>query len=128
MKSSWLRETARDLFAFGSVPFYFLVVIRAIIGKYNVFVYQMIITAIVILILYFIIKDSNLHIARAFAIIVFTSIFYKAMLYTFFAALVWIVLLVSAYYLKRKIGSILRGIIIGLLGSLIGYYGTLYLL
>ena len=128
MKSSWLKETARDLFAFGSVPFYFLVVIRAIIGKYNVFVYQMIIAAIVILILYFIIKDSNLHIARAFAIIVFTSIFYKAMLYTFFAALVWIVLLVSAYYLKRKIGSILRGIIIGLLGSLIGYYGTLYLL
>ena len=128
MKSSWLKETARDLFAFGSVPFYFLVVIRAIIGKYNVFVYQMIITAIVILILYFIIKDSNLHIARAFAIIVFTSIFYKAMLYTFFAALVWIVLLVSAYYLKRKIGSILRGIIIGLLGSLIGYYGTSYLL
>ena len=128
MKSSWLKETARDLFAFGSVPFYFLVVIRAIIGKYNVFVYQMIITAIVIHILYFIIKDSNLHIARAFAIIVFTSIFYKAMLYTFFAALVWIVLLVSAYYLKRKIGSILRGIIIGLLGSLIGYYGTLYLL
>ena len=128
MKSSWLKETARDLFAFGSIPFYFLVVIRAIIGKYNVFVYQMIITAIVILILYFIIKDSNLHIARAFAIIVFTSIFYKAMLYTFFAALVWIVLLVSAYYLKRKIGSILRGIIIGLLGSLIGYYGTLYLL
>ena len=128
MQKSWLKETARDLFAFGSVPFYFLVVIRAIIGKYNVFVYQMIITAIVILILYFIIKDSNLHIARAFAIIVFTSIFYKAMLYTFFAALVWIVLLVSAYYLKRKIGSILRGIIIGLLGSLIGYYGTSYLL
>ncbi len=128
MKQTWLKETARDLFAFGSVPFYFLVVVRAVIGKYNVFVYQMIIAAIVILILYFIIKDSNLHIARAFAIIVFTSIFYKAMLYTFFAVLVWILLLVSAYYLKKKICSILRGIIIGLLGSVIGYYGTLYLL
>ena len=121
----WLKETARDLFAFGSVPFYFLVVVRAVIGKYNVFVYQMIIAAIVILILYFIIKDSNLHIARAFAIIVFTSIFYNAMLYTFFAVLVWILLLVSAYYLKRKISPILRGIIIGLLGSVIGHYGTL---
>ena len=128
MKISWLKETARDLFAFGSVPFYFLVVVRAVIGKYNVFVYQMIIAAIVILILYFIIKDSNLHIARAFAIIVFTSIFYNAMLYTFFAVLVWILLLVSAYYLKRKISPILRGIIIGLLGSVIGHYGTLYLL
>lgn len=124
----WLKETARDLFAFGSVPFYFLVVVRAVIGKYNVFVYQMIIAAIVILMLYFIIKDSNLRIARAFAIIVFTSIFYKAMLYTFFAVLVWVLLLVSAYYLKRKIGSILRGIIIGLLGSVVGYYGTSYLL
>ena len=124
----WIKETARDLLAFGSIPFYFLVVVRAVIGKYNVFVYQMIIAAIVILILYFIIKDSNLHIARAFAIIVFTSIFYNAMLYTFFAVLVWILLLVSAYYLKRKISPILRGIIIGLLGSVIGHYGTLYLL
>lgn len=124
----WLKETARDLFAFGSVPFYFLVLVRAIIGKYNVFVYQMIIAAIAIFILRFIIKDTNLHIARAFAIIVFTSTFYKAMLYTFFAVLVWILLLVSAYYLKRKIGSILRGMVIGLLSSVAGYYGTLYLL
>ena len=124
MQKSWLKETARDLFAFGSVPFYFLVVIRAIIGKYNVFVYQMIITAIVILILYFIIKDSNLHIARAFAIVVFTSIFYDAALYTFFAGLVFVLLLVSAYYLKRKISPILRGIIIGALSCIAGYYGA----
>ena len=98
----WIKETARDLFAFGSIPFYFLVVVRAVIGKYNVFVYQMIIAAIVILMLYFIIKDSNLHIARAFAIVVFTSIFYDAALYTFFAGLVFVLLLVSAYYLKKK--------------------------
>ena len=128
MKTSWLKEIARDLLALGSIPFYFLVVIRAIIGNYNLFVYQMLIAAAAIFILYFVIKDSSMRIARALVALVFTSLFYKEMIFTVFASLIWILLLVSAYYLKRKIGSILRGIIIGLLGSLIGYYGTSYLL
>ena len=127
MKTSWLKEIARDLIALGSIPFYFLVVIRAIIGKYNVFVYQMVIAAIVIFILYFIIKNSNLHIGRALVILVFTSLFYKEVLFTTFAALIWILLLASAYYLKRSFGFVLRGILIGILSSLAGYYGTMYL-
>ena len=127
MKTSWLKEIARDLIALGSIPFYFLVVIRAVIGKYNVFVYQMVIAAIVIFILYFIIKNSNLHIGRALVILVFTSLFYKEVLFTTFAALIWILLLVSAYYLKRSFGFVLRGILIGILSSLAGYYGTMYL-
>ena len=128
MKKSWLNEFARDLLAFGSVPFYFLVVIRAIIGKYNSFTYQMVIAAIAIFILYFIIKNSNLHVARSLAAAVFTSIFYNDMLYTFFAGLIWILLLVSAYYLKRKTSPILRGVIIGVISSLVGYYGGMYLI
>ena len=127
MNKSWLKEIARDLLALGSIPFYFLVVIRAVIGKYNVFVYQMVIAAIVIFILYFIIKNSNLHIGRALVILVFTSLFYKEVLFTTFAALIWILLLVSAYYLKRSFGFVLRGILIGILSSLAGYYGTMYL-
>ena len=127
MNKSWLKEIARDLLALGSIPFYFLVVIRAVIGKYNIFVYQMVIAAIVIFILYFIIKNSNLHIGRALVILVFTSLFYKEVLFTTFAALIWILLLVSAYYLKRSFGFVLRGILIGILSSLAGYYGTMYL-
>ena len=128
MKISWLKETARDLFAFGSVPFYFLVVVRAMIGKYSIFVNQMIIGAIAIFILYFIIKNSNLHIARSLVIVAFTSLFYQATLYTIFAALVWILLVVSAYYIKRNIGFIMRGMIIGVISSFLGYYGASYLL
>lgn len=124
----WLKETARDLFAFGSIPFYFLVVVRAGIGKYSTFVNQMVIGAIAIFVLYFLIKDSNLHLARAFAIVVFTSIFYNAILYTVFAALIWTLMLVSAYYLKRKLNPILRGVIIGVLSSVAGYYGEMHLL
>ena len=128
MNKSWLKEIARDLLALGSIPFYFLVVIRAIIGKYNVFVYQMVIAAIAIFILYFLIKNSNLHIGRALVILVFTSLFYKEMLFTTFASLIWILLLIAAFYVKRNIGYLFRGIIIGVISSLAGYYGTLYLL
>ena len=128
MKTSWLKEIARDLLALGSIPFYFLVIIRAVIGKYNVFVYQMLIAAVVIFILCFIIKNSSMHTARAFVIVVFTSLFYKETLFTFFAGLIWVLLLVSAYYLKRSLGFALRGVLIGIIGSLAGYYGTLYLL
>lgn len=128
MKTLWLNEIARDLLALGSIPFYFLVVIRAVIGRYNVFIYQMVIAAIAIFILYFIIKNSNMHIARALVILVFTSLFYKEIIYTFFATLICVLLLISAYYIKRNIGFVFRGIIIGFLSSLAGYYGTLYLL
>lgn len=126
MKTSWLKEIARDLLALGSIPFYFLVVIRAVIGKYDIFVYQMLIAAIIIFILYFIIKDSNIHIARALVILAFTSLFYKEMIFTVFAALIWVLLLASAYYIKRKIGFVVRGIVIGIISSLVGYYGTLF--
>ena len=128
MKTYWLKEIARDLLALGSIPFYFLVVIRAVNGKYNIFVYQMLIAAVIIFILYFIIKNSNMHIARALVALVFTSLFYKEMLYTVFATLIWLLLLVSAYHIKRNIGQVFRGIIIGVISSLSGYYGTLYLL
>ena len=128
MKKTWLKEIARDLWAFGSIPFYFLGIIRAIIGKDSTFVYQLLISAITIFILHFIIKNSNLYVARSLVIVVFTSLFYQAMLYTVFVVLIWILLLVSVYYLKRNISAIIRGIILGIISALAGYYGTLYLL
>lgn len=119
---SWLKEISRDLLALGSIPFYFLVIIRAIIGNYNIFVYQLGIAAIVIFILNFIIKGSNLHIARSLVILVFTSIFYREELFAIFAGIVWILMLLSAYYLKRRIAPIFRGVVIGAIGAIIAYY------
>lgn len=125
MEKSWLKETARDLLAIGSIPFYFLFIIRAMIGEYKIFVYHLVIAAIAIFILYFIIKDANFHISRSFVALVFSSLFYKEMLFTVFAGLVWILMLFGAYYLKRKFGPIIRGIIIGALSSIAGYHGAL---
>ena len=127
MKKSWLKETARDLLALGSIPFYFLVVVRAVIGNYNLFIYQMVIASLVSFVLYLLIKDSNLHVARALIAVIFTSGFYKEIIYTTFAVLVWVLLLFAAYYIKRKIGNVVRGVFIGILSSLAGYYGALYL-
>src|SRR3989344_2262411 len=114
----WLKEFARDLVALGSIPFYLLVVARSIIGSHYSFVYQMAIAAIAVFILYFLIKDSSMHIARSLVIVVFTSMFYKEAIFTAFAALVWVLLVIADYYIKRKIGYVIRGIIIGILSSL----------
>ncbi|MBI1936095.1 hypothetical protein HYS31_06660 [Candidatus Woesearchaeota archaeon] len=126
--NSWLKEVARDLLALGSIPFYFLVVIRSIIGKYELFVYQMLISAIAILILCFVIKDSNMHVARSLVILVFTGVFYKDSLFIVFASLIWLLILASAYVLRKKFSPIIRGIIIGFLSVLAGYYGSLHVL
>ena len=125
MKNSWLRETSRDLLALGSIPFYFLVVARSIIGNYPVFVYQTLIAAIAIFILWFLIKDASMHVARALVIVVFTSLFYNEAVYTAFASLVWIAMLMPAYFLKRSMPFVLRGIIMGFLASIVGYYAQL---
>ena len=122
MSKSWLKEIARDSLALGSIPFYFLVVVRSMIGNYKLFVYQMLIAAVAIFILYFIIKNSNMHIARSLVIVVFTSMFYKDMIFTFFASLIWILILFSVYYLKKNLGNTLRGLLIGVLSSFAGYY------
>ena len=125
MQKSWLREIARDLIALGSIPFYFLVMVRAIIGKYNAFVYHMIIAAISVFFLYFIVKNANLHVARSLVIVISTSLFYKESIFTAFAVLIWFLLLISAYYIKRDIGFMVRGVLIGFLSFLSGYYGAM---
>src|SRR3989338_3619595 len=51
MEKNWKKGIARDVMALGSIPFYFIVIIRAIIGKYAIFVYQLLIAAIILFLL-----------------------------------------------------------------------------
>ena len=123
MKSNnWKKEIARDSIALGSIPFYFILIIRAIIGKYNIFVYQLVIALVVLTGLSFIVKKSNMHIARCFALWVFSSLFYKEMLFTVFAFILWVVVVISSYYLKAKKGAIIKGVLLGIISSGIAYY------
>ena len=125
MKKDWKKEIARDLMAFGSIPFYFIVLIRSLIGEYLIFVYQLLIAIIILIISSYIIKDTDHHIARAFVIVVFTSIFYNDIPYTIFAALLWITMIAAAFYITLEKKSIYKGIILGIIATVISYYLSL---
>ena len=125
MKKDWKYEIARDSMAFGSILFYLIVIVRSLIGEYLVFVYQLLIALAILILSSFIIKDTNHHLARAFVVVVFTSIFYKDNLFTFFAALLWVFMIGSAFYIKEKKESIIKGTILGIIATVISYYLSL---
>lgn len=128
MVKNWKKEIARDLLALGSIPFYFIVIIRAIIGKYTPFVYQLVIALLVLVVLSLIFKNSNQYIARMLVLVVFTSLFYKEMLFTIFASLLWLFMIVSTLYLKVKSKEIVKGVFFGIISTTAGYYLTPFLL
>jgi len=125
MKKDWKKEISRDLMAFGSIPFYFIVLVRSLIGDYLTFVYQLLIAIIILIISAYIIKDTNHHIARAFVVVVFTSIFYLDLFFTIFAAILWLLIIAAAFYIKLDKKSIYKGIVIGIIATVISYYLTL---
>lgn len=121
MKKEWKKEIARDCIALGSIPFYFIVIIRAIVGEYMPFVYQLLLALAVLFGLGYLVK-GDVYVARVFIIWVFTSLFYKHNLYTVFAFLLWVLVIVSSRYLKTKKNVIIKGVVLGMVSSLVAYY------
>jgi len=128
MAKNWKKEAARDMMAFGSIPFYFIVVVRSIIGQYAIFIYQMVIAAIALFLLFKIFKKSNVHIARGIVLVVFTSLFYKDNLFVLFAFLLWILMIISAFYIKIKKTEIIKGALLGVIAAGIAHYLSPYIL
>ena len=125
MKKNWKKEIARDVLALGSIPFYIIVIIRAIIGKYKPFVYQMVIGFVVLVILSLLFKKSDQYVGRAIIIVFFSSVFYDAQLYTTFACIMLVGLIISSGYIlkpKIRIRMIVKGIVFGVLATATGYY------
>ena len=124
--SNWKKEAARDLIAFGSIPFYLIVLVRVLVGEnltpFYSLTYQFLIAAILILILSLLLKHSNNYASRSFALLVFTSLNYQDGTYTLFASALWLLLIMSLFYLKIKKADILRGVIVGLIGTSAAYY------
>ena len=116
------KEIARDLIALGSIPFYILVLARSLIGDYYLFFYQLIIALVFLFLVNILFKNFNQHLSRAFVLVVFTIIFYKQLIYTVFAVIVFLFLLVSLVYLKIDKKEISFGLVLGVISSLIGYY------
>jgi len=118
---NWKKEIARDIMALGSIPFYFIVMIRAVIGKFSPFLYHLGIALLVLVILSKLTKNSNQHIARGLILLIFTSFFYQAMWYTIFATLLWVTMILSLSYLKVKNKEIVKGIIFGVISIIVSH-------
>lgn len=121
LDKDWKREIARDSLALGSILFYFIVIIRAIIGEHALFIAQTVIAIIVLFLLSRVIK-GNQYLARVFVLFVFTSLFYNDKLFTIFAFVLLVILLVSLNYLRVKRNVILNGLLLGIVSTVISYY------
>ncbi|MBW2988707.1 hypothetical protein KY358_00150 [Candidatus Woesearchaeota archaeon] len=122
MEKNWKKETARDCIALGSIPFYLIVIVRAVVGEYAIFVYQLLIALGFLWAMSFAIKKAEMHTARCFALWFFTSLFYQHALYTLFAFLLGCCVVFSSYYLGVKKGAIIKGVALGIISSGAAYY------
>jgi len=121
------EEIARDLVALGGLPFYLLVLVRASIGEYVSFLIQVALALPVLYLLAYFVKGSNLHIARALILVVFTSKFYDALPFTIFSTLVWLGMIYALVRLNKSAGEIIKGIAIGAVSVAINYALTYWL-
>jgi membrane-associated HD superfamily phosphohydrolase len=119
MKKEWLKEQARDLIALGSIAFLVLTVVRvSVITPY--YPMQFIIGSVLFFILKMIFK-AELHAGIGFILLTFTSLFYRNVLFTIFALIVYAGIIISLLYLKRDKELILKGIFLGMVSAGIGY-------
>ena len=119
--SDWKKEIARDSLALGSILFYAIVIIRAIIGEYLPFVYQLVIAIIALFLLSRVIKGDQ-YLARGIILFVFTSLFYNDKMFAIFAFTLLVILIVSLNYLAVKRNVILNGLLLGITSTVTSYY------
>ncbi len=125
MKKRWNIEIARDIIALGSIPFYIIVVVRAVIGKFSPFVNQLVIALGVLILLSLIVKHTDQHIARGFVLFAFISAYYKSTTFTVFSFILWGCMIYSSRILKTNPKRVFRGVILGVVTAAIAYAITM---
>ena len=120
--TGWLKEVSRDAFALGSWVFYLLVIGRAFIGPYYPFVYQLIISAITLVLISLIFRDYEGYVARALAVGTLIVIFYEDFRFGVFTGLVFAGVVFASWHLGNNWKRIVCGMIIGGISAGLGYY------
>jgi hypothetical protein len=121
-KKNWIEQTARDVIALGSIVFYFLVVGRALVGPFWILLTFLSSAAALLLFIYFIHKDFDSYLARGIILAVGLSYFYGDFIFTLFASVIYVFMIISSYYLENSNIKIVKGIIFGLISTGAGYY------
>jgi len=125
MGKNWKKEVARDTIAIGSVIFYIIVFVRAVIGNFPPFVYQLLIAGFFLFIFSQFFKSANQHMARGIILGTFVTLFYESIIFTVFALFIFVLMIVSLRYLKVKDKAITNGALQGIVSAGLGYYITL---
>jgi len=118
---TWSKEIARDIISLGSIVFYFLVIGRALVGPFWVFLTFLCSAALVLILIYFLDKEFESYLARGIILAIGTSYFYGDFIFTLFAAAVYILMVVSSFYLRNSVLKIIKGIVFGLISTGAGY-------
>ena len=121
---NWKKEITRDFIALGSWVFYFLVVARILVLPYRwPYLYHIIVAGIFILILEIFLNTISIdyYISRALVLSIFTIFFYNNKIFTIFAILSFIGLLISSWYINKDFKRIVFGLILGIIGSGLGF-------
>ncbi|MDO8548861.1 MAG: hypothetical protein Q7S39_01745 [Ignavibacteria bacterium] len=121
ISKTWRKEIARDIISLGSIVFYFLVIGRALVGPFWVFLTFLCSAALVLLLIYFLHKEFESYLARGIILAIGTSYFYGDFIFTLFAAAVYILMVVSSFFLWNSVLKIIKGIIFGLISTGAGY-------
>jgi hypothetical protein len=119
---NWKINLAEDFLSLGSIIFFIIVIARALIGPYWIFVLNLLISAICAIIFWFIFRQTNNQISRAIILVVFTALFYNEIKFTFFVIIILFLILISAIYLKKEKKGRILGFISGIISSLISYW------
>jgi hypothetical protein len=122
--SNWKEKIARDIIALGSIIFYSLVVVRALIGPFWIFFYFLIIAAVVLLLIFLLHKEFDTYVARGLVLAAGTSLFYMNLLFAIFAFFIYLLMITSSYYLKNSVSRIIKGIIFAIISTAIAIFST----
>ena len=123
LEKSWKKELVRDCIALGGIFFYALVVARVAMLQNWTYVFQFVFAAAVFFLLAAAFRfKAEGHAGLGFILLVLISLYYKNMFFTIFAVLVYIILILSLFYLKAGKARILMGILAGAVSTAIGYY------
>ena len=126
MKTEYLKETARDLIALGSLVFFIIVIARIYLLSNYSYLGQFVLSALIFFPLMFLLK-ANMYAGLGLIVLIFTTLFYNNLNFTIFGIAIYLLLLASLIYLKYDKKKVIIGVILGAISTGISYYSIQYL-
>ncbi len=126
MDPKFLKETARDLIAFGSPVFFILVLVRVSLLPHPEYLSQFIVAGIFFVILSVLLKIEK-RAGLGLIILAFTIIYYNNRNFAIFSIALYALFLYSLYYLKTEKLEIAKSIAIGIIATGVSYYSVGFL-